>query len=218
MSWRETFGRLGGHLAFSGDTLGVPSTGAGTTPGTGGGQNAGTLEPNTRAANMAAGVPYQLVPSYPPFIRVANSPEIVYFPRTRTVVGGGNGVAAGAQQLQFYFSVPTIIVARSAAAWDASGAGLPVGLKSLNTFRAQMFRAGSQSDLIDAGGGGNQNPAVNVMGSAVWGTAAQPFFFPGTGLFVDNGAILNITLQTVRANIEVFLTLWCIEEYGPSRG
>lgn len=217
--WRDIFSRMGDANGLGAAPLGVPSSGAGTSPGTAGGQNAGQLEPNSRARNMEAGVPYQLVPAYPPFVRIANDPGIVYFPRFRTLVFGGNGVAANTTATQqFQFSVPTIIIARSGGAVEASGAGLPVGRTGLECFSLQMFRAGSQSDLIDAGGGGANNPAVNTLGVNLLGTGGLPALIPGNGLFVDTGSFLNITLTTLLANIQAWITLWAIEEYGPSRG
>ena len=92
-SWREAFARMGDANGLGAAPLGVPSSGAGTNPGTAGGQNAGQMEPNSRARNQEAGVPYQLVPAYPPFVRIANDPSIVYFPRFRTLIFGGNGAA-----------------------------------------------------------------------------------------------------------------------------
>lgn len=215
--WQAYFG--GNTLGAA--PLGVPSSGAGAgSPGAGpNGINEGQLQPNSRAANMIAGVPYEFLPAYPPFVRIANSRDIVYFPRFRTMTYHGNGTAANTTVTnQFVFSLPTIIIARTAAAIDASGANLPIGRSSLDTFRAQMFRAGSQQDLIDAGGGGNQNPSTTVLGSSIFGTAAQPALIPGNGLFVDTAGFLNLTVTNLIANIEVHVTLWCLEEYGPARG
>lgn len=222
MSWRNTFRSMAGATmgAPVDAAFGVPSTGAGGSPGTGpDGMNAGVLQPNSRAANAAAGVPYQLVPAYPPFVRLANSPDIVYFPRFRTLVFGGNGVTAAVLATQqWQFSLPTIIIGRTAAAINASGAALPVGRNSLDLFKMQMFRSGSQQDLIDAGGGGNANPVALVLGSALVGDARQPALIQGNGLFVDTGSFLNCTVQTLIDSVEVCVTLLCIEEYGPARG
>jgi len=213
MSWRTTFSP-GGH-----GPLGVPTSGGNTNPGTGpDGINAGQLQPDSRGRNMAAGVPYQLVPAYPPFVRIANDPNIVYFVRFRTIVFGGNGVAAATTTLPIYFSVPTIIIARTAAAYDASDAALPVGRNSLDLFKIQFARAGSSSDLIDAGAGGQQAPNITVLGSSIMGTGQLPALIPGTGLFVDTGAFINVTCQILRNNVEVHATVWTIEEYGPARG
>ncbi len=224
MSWmREIFGQnslgaagLGAPPGSAG--LGIPSSQA-TSPGTGGGQNAGQLEPHTRAAAMAAGVRYHFIPVSPPLVRVADDPSIVFFPRWRTLIFGGNGVAAATTVQQWQFSVPTIIVARTAAAvMDDNVTGLQVGRNPLDTFRIQMARAGSQTDLIDAGGGGAANPAVNVLGSTLLGTAERPAWIPGNGLFIDVGGFINCTVQVLLANILVCVTLHCLEEYGPARG
>lgn len=223
--WRDYLPGGGPHAMSGADTnphgvgLGVPSTGGASRPGTGpGGIDEGQLQPNSRARNLEAGVPYQLVPAYPPFVRMANDPNIVYFPRFRTLTFGGNGVAAAQTTQQFQFSLPTIILARTAAAIDASGAGLPVGRDSLDTFAVQFARTGSQSDLVDAGGGGAANPTFNALGSALLGTARLPGFFQGNGYFVDTGGFLNVTCQILINNIRVDITIWCLEEYGPSRG
>lgn len=194
--------------------LGTPS-GGGSTPAQGGG--GGSLDPNTRAGNVAAGVPYQLVPAYPPWLRIANDPSIVYFPRLRTATFNAAGSAAGLDQtLTMIVSVPTIVLARTAAAITTTSAALPVGRASLDTFTAQVFRSGSSSDLVDAGWGG-QNPAVMALGSTLFGTAAQPMLVPGNGLFVDTGGLLSCRIVTLIDAIRVDVTFWCIEEYGPGR-
>jgi len=213
--WQSIFGAN----SLGAASLGVPSSGQNAAPGTGGGQNAGQLEPNTRAGNMAAGVEYNLVPAYPPFVRLANDPNIVYFARFRTLVFGGNGVAAATTNQQFAFSVPTIVLARTGGAYMADNTGLPVGRTGLETFRLQMFRTGSQNDLLDAGGGGVAgNPVTNVLATTVLGTAAQPALIPGNGTFFDVGGFLNVTCQILLNNIEAHVTIWCLEEYGPARG
>lgn len=207
------FGSTGGM------SMGVPSSGAGTQPGVGpDGINRGELAPNSRARNMEAGVPYQLVPAYPPFVRIANQEGIVYFPRFRSLVFGGSGVVAGTTTQQFQFSVPTIIIARTGGAIAPNGTDLDVGKTGLDLFKVQFARAGSNSDLIDAGGGGNTNPALNALAGNLLGTAALPGFIPGTGLFIDTGSFLNVTCQILLNNVEATVTIWCIEEYGPARG
>jgi hypothetical protein len=113
--------------------------------------------------------------------------------------------------------VPTIIIARTAAAYTTTGVALPVGRASLDTFTAQMFRAGSSTDLFDAGWGGT-NPSILVTGSSIFGTAAQPMLIPGNGLFLDNGGLFSARVVTLLDAIRVDISLWCIEEYGPARG
>jgi hypothetical protein len=213
------FGGLHPLTVLGSRNLGAPSSGSSVAPSTGpGGINSGQLQPNSRAQNMEAGVPYQLVPAYPPFVRIAADPNILYVSRTRTLIFGGNGVVAGTTTQQYQFSVPTIIIARTAAAIDASGAGLPVGRSGLDLFTVQFSRVGAASDLIDAGGGGAANPNVLVLGSSVLGTAAQPAFFPGQGLFVDTGGFLNVQVTVLRDNSLIHVTNWCLEEWGPARG
>lgn len=220
-SWRNILGSYGpgggGPLAAD---LGVPSSGAGSHPGTGpDGINRGQLEPNSRARNMDAGVPYQLVPVVPPFVRIANDPNIVYFYRSRTVTFFGNGVAAGtAVTNQIQFSVPTVVVARTAAAVLPVGTNFDVGRNALDSFLVQFFRAGSSSDLIDAGGGGATNPSAPVLGSALLGPASLPAYIPGNGLFFDTGSFLNISAQSLIISLTAHITIHCIEEYGPARG
>lgn len=222
-NWREMMRSYSAmaveEAPFGAAPMGVPSSGGSTSPAAGDGQNAGQLEPHTRAASIAQGTPYQLAPCYPPFIRLANDLNIVYFFRTRTLTFGGNGIPAAQTMQPFYFSVPTIIVARTAAAvMDDNVTGLQVGRSSLDTFSAQMFRGGTSTDLIDAGGGAAQGPVANALGSSLFGTAAQPGLIPGNGIFVDTAAYINVNCQILLDNIRVDITLWCIEEYGPPRG
>lgn len=212
MGWRDVLHNMGPG------PLGLPSSGGPGSPGTSGGQNSGQLEPNTRAGNMAAGVPYRLVPVYPPFVRIADDPNIVYFPRFRTLIFGGGAVVAATTTQSFQFSVPTIIIARTAAAFLPVGTAFDVGRNPLDGFLAQFSRGGSQSDLIDAGGGGAANPSVQTAGSALFGDGKLPGFVPGNGLFIDVGGILNVTVQTLINNITAHVCIWCVEEYGPARG
>lgn len=211
--WRDIFGRTGGMA-----NLGVPSSGANSTPGTAGGQNAGQLEPNSRAANMAAGVPYQLVPAYPPFVRIANDPNVVYLPRFRTITFFGTGTAAGATATgQYQFQGPTIIFARTGAAFLPTGTVFDVGRNPLDSFRVQFFRTGAIQDFIDTGGA-NAGTSTQSLGSTILGTGQLPALIPGTGLFVDTGGFLNIAITALIANVTVDITIWCIDEYGPARG
>lgn len=208
----SAWGRFFGGVPSGSAPLGTPSVGGqGAAPG------GGTLDPNSRAQNVANGVPYQLVPAYPPFVRIANDPAIVYFPRFRTITFNAAGAVAGADNtLTWIFSVPTIVIARTAAARTTDNSNLPVGRDSLDCFSSQMFRAGSSTDLIDAGGGG-QNPAVLVTGSAIYGTARQPALIPGNGIFFDTGSLLSCRVLTNVNALQVDVTIWCIEEYGPAR-
>lgn len=215
MSWRDLMPRAGYPGA---QNFGVPSSGANSVPGTAGGQNAGQLEPNSRAANMAAGVPYQLVPAYPPFVRIANDPNIVYFPRFRTIPFFGSGTLANATQTQqFQPQGPTIIIARTAAAYLPTGTDLDVGRNSLDTFTVQFYRTGAIQDFIDTGGAG-AGTSVQTLGSSIFGTGGLPALIPGSGLFIDTGGLLNVTCTALVADVTVHITIWCIDEYGPSRG
>jgi hypothetical protein len=213
--WNKMFAGASGPLGVPGTPSATPTTGPD-------GINRGQLRPDSRAQNMANDVPYQFVPCYPPFVRLANVEGIVYLPRFRVMVFGANGTAAATTTQTYSFSNPTIVIGRSAAAILADGLDdLPVGRASLDTFKTQMFRSGpGSSDLIDAGAGGQSvtGPNVLTLGSALWGTAAQPALIQGNGLFVDTGGFLSVTCQTLFANLEVHTVIWCIEEYGPARG
>ena len=212
MSWKGIFAS-GGQGPMG--SPGVPTANPGDGPG---GINAAQLNPNSRSQNMADGMKYQLVPAYPPFVRIANDDRVLYFPRFRTLTFGGTGTLAGATiNDQWQFSLPTIIIARSAAAITGTGVALPVGRASLDTFTAQMFRVSGAQDLIDAAGGGNTGTNVQTIGSALWGTAQLPALIQGTGLFVDTGSYLGVAGTILIADMRVDLVLWCIEEYGPGR-
>jgi hypothetical protein len=213
--WKDIFTSSGKGPMGNPETLGVPGT-PHPNPGDGpNGINAAQLEPNSRARNMASGMKYQLVPAYPPFIRIANDDRVLYFPRFRTLQFGGDGTTAGETfNDQWQFSLPTIVIARTAAAYSTADANLPVGRNSLDLFTAQMFRASGAQDLIDAGGGGNTGPNVQVLGSSVWGTGQLPALIPGTGLFVDTGSYLGVSGTILIADVLVHLTLWCVEEFS----
>lgn len=203
--------------AFGAEDLGMPSSGGRAAPqAPSGGQNGYQLEPDSRARNMAEGMPYQLVPAYPPFVRLANNPNILYFPRFRTITFGGNGVAAATTTQTIQFSLPTIVMARTGSAFLASDAALPVGRTALQTFALQFVRAGAMNDMVDTGAG-NSAPAFNAIAENLLGPASLPAFFPGTGLFFDTGSFLNVTCQILLASIRADITIWCLEEYGPGR-
>ena len=218
MSWKGIFASGGqgpmGNPSHLGSP-GVPTANPGDGPG---GINAAQLNPNSRSQNMADGMKYQLVPAYPPFIRIANDDRVLYFPRFRTLTFGGTGALAGQTfNDQWQFSLPTIIIARTAAAITVNAAALGVGRSSLDTFKCQVFRVSGAQDLIDAAGGGNTGTNVQTLGSALWGTAQLPALIPGTGLFVDTGSYLGVTGTILVAEVQVDLVLWCVEEYGPGR-
>lgn len=211
--WNRIFGQSHVGPQLAGPSWGAPGN-AGGNPSQGG----GTLAPNSRAGNVAAGIEYQLVPAYPPFVRLANAPGIVYFPRFRTIQFNTAGAVAGnVGQLTYFFSCPTIVIARTAAAHTTTNAALPVGRDSLDCFAAQFTRQGAASDAIDAGGGG-QNPAVLVTGSAILGSARQPALIQGNGLFFDTSYQLTVEVETFVDALQVDITIWCIEEFGPGRG
>lgn len=199
--------------------LGVPSSGGGSVPGTGpGGINEGQLEPNSRARNAAAGIPYELVPAYPPFVRIANDPNVAYFPRFRSLTFGGAAVAAATTTQQIQFSLPTIVIARTGTGFMADNTGLPVGRTGLQLFAVQFAIAGSVQDLVDSGGGGAAAANFTVTADCVLGPAGLPSFFPGNGIFFDTGMFLNVTVNIFINNVQADITLWCLQEYGPARG
>lgn len=195
--------------------FGVPTTGGSVArPGP------GELAPNSRAQNLEAGVDYQFVPVWPPFVRLANSPGIVYFPRFRTVIMGGNGALINATYNRpINFSVPTIVIARTGTAVVADNAtALQVGRSALDTFTVQMFRAGSNSDFIDAGAGADTAPNVQTLGGCILGSGGLPALIPGNGIFIDTGSYLTLAVTALLPNLLIHVDLWCIEEYGPARG
>lgn len=195
--------------------LGVPGQGGGDRPGTADGMNAGQLQPHDRRGAIMDGVEYKRVPVWPPFANLAADNRIAYQVRFRWMTFAGNGVAAGAQAPQnFLFSQPTIVLGRVAAAIDASGAALPVGRLSLDTFTSFWVRIGG-NDAIDA-----TQPAMGtpMLGSAMYGSAQLPALMPGNGLFFDRGAAVQVNLTTLIANIRADVGIICLEEFGPPRG
>ena len=131
LPWKNNFSPVVGgppRDAFAPADLGAPSS-AVVSPGQA--PNGGQLEPNSRMSNIADGVPYQLVPAYPPFIRLANSKTVAYFPRYRSLRFGANGTVAGTTTQLLQFSLPTIIFARTATAILADDSDLPVGRTGL---------------------------------------------------------------------------------------
>lgn len=221
MGWQNRFPPTGGHPprdSFSAEDLGVPSSAVAGVPGSGpNGVNAGQLEPNSRIANIAAGVPYQLVPAYPPFVRLANSRNVAYFPRFRSLTFGGGATAAGTTTQLMQFSLPTIVFARSGSAFLADDSDLPVGRTGLQTFGIQCVRTGGIQDLLDVGGG-TSGPSFITLAENVLGPAGLPALIPGMGWFFDTGSSMNTTVQILLDNVRADVTFWCIEEYGAPRG
>jgi hypothetical protein len=189
--------------------MGVPGQASGAHPGTAGGVNAGQLHPHDRRTAIAEGVVYRRVPVYPPFANLAEDNRIAYQVRFRRLTFAAAAAATLPPQVM-PFSQPTIIIARTAAAFRTDDVGLPVGRNALDIFAAFFVRVGG-NDSID----GDQTP---TLGSAIFGDARQPALFPGNGLFFDRGGNLSVTCQTLLANVRVDIVVWCLEEWGPPRG
>lgn len=218
--WKNSFAANGQvpRDAFGVEDLGAPAMVSTGVPGSGpNGSNRGQLEPNSRIANIADGVPYQLVPAYPPFVRLANSRNVAYFPRFRSLTFGGSATAAGTTTQLLQFSLPTIVFARSGSAFLADDTDLPVGRTGLQTFALQCQRTGGVGDLLDVGGG-NTGPSFLALAENLLGPAGLPALVPGMGWFFDTGTSLNTTVQILLDNVRADVTFWCIEEYGAPRG
>lgn len=196
--------------------FGAPGPSPGHAQGGQSGINQNSLDPNSRAENMANGIPYQLVPVYPPFVRMANDPNIVYFPRYRSFRFGANGTVAGTTTQTMNTGLPTYVIAMTGTAFDAGNAALPVGRTSLQLFSFQISTGQGSQDLLTVGGG-NTTPNFNVVAENILGTGGLPGFVPCTGLFIDTATPLNVTCQILRDNVQADITFWCIEEWAAPR-
>jgi len=194
------------------EQFGVPGGLQNTNPGTGpGGINAGTLHPYSRRDGHANGEIWERTPIYPPFAKM--NQNCVYQPKTYTLIFGGNAVAAGvqlAQQLRFS-NRPVIVYGRTAQAWLADGADLPVGRTEGTIWKSRINRTGQITDLIDVV---PNSTSAQVAGGCLFGVAGLPNLFAGNGLFFDTGYWMDVEVQTLIDNVEVHITFFTIEEYG----
>lgn len=185
--------------------VGAPGQATGVTPPPGG----DPVRPWSRQEALDAGVPYRRVAIYPPFANVAADPDILYMVRWRPVFFGGTGSAAGALQPQpLQFSQPTIIYARNAGAMIQTLAGLPVGMRNLDTFAS--FTQRNNGDALDGG----TNP---VLGSALYGSGENPGLYAANGIFFNNGSTMQVNCTLMVADALVHLVFATLEEYGNPR-
>jgi len=107
--------------------------------------------------------------------------------------------------LQVNFDRPSYCLALSGAAYDNTGAALPVGLDSLDTFRVRFEHA--TGDRLDTAAG---------LGSALVGPGRDPAFISGPAWFFDNGSVCRIGVTPLRNNLDVDIVMWAIETPGPT--
>lgn len=198
-----TFGDILRGVDITGlEGLGAPGAPQPVSPQPGGAPDS----PWQRQAAIEAGIPYRRVPIWPPFANLARDPSVVYMVRLRPIFFGGNGVAAGAlPQQPLQFSQPTIVFARTAAAFRADDVGLPVGRHSLETFSAFIQR--TNGDALDGG-------TTPIIARAIFGDGSNPALYAANGLFFNNGTNISVNVTTLLANVLVHIVLWTIEEYG----
>ena len=114
--------------------------------------------------------------------------------------------AAGANVLQtIQFDIPTSVYAITAAAVDTTGAALPVGLSSLDTFTVQFQH--TNGDLYST---------LPALGSPVCGDGGNFALLGGPGWSQDRGTSILVTAQPLRANLRIDIVLWGIEARGPA--
>jgi len=182
---------------------GVPGSATGPSPS----PNPGQGGAHSKRDLLWEGVKYRRVPVYPPFANLALDPNVVYMVRLRPLFFGGSGIVAGVLAPQQYqFSQPTIVIARSAAAYDAANGALPVGRSEATTWGA-FFQRVNGMDNLDGG----TDP---IVGGAGFGSGGEPTLYPGNGLFFDKGSSLTVTCQIFRNDIRVCIVVWCLEEYA----
>jgi len=107
--------------------------------------------------------------------------------------------------LQVNFDRPSYCYALSGAGVENTGAALPVGMASLDTFRVRFEHA--TGDRLDT---------AASLGSSLLGTGDAPALLGGPAWFFNNGSVCRIGVTILVANIDVDIVMWCIETPGPT--
>ncbi len=200
-SWGEWGGEFQG---LDGEPFGIPAQRSmpgrpAPNPGQGG--------PHSKADALAEGIKYRRVPIYPPFANLALDPRVIYMARLRALFFGGNGSAAQTFAPDTYqFSLPTIVIGRSAGAYLADDVALPFG-RTQGTIWGGFFQRVGGNDNLDGG-------TTPIVGEAAFGTGSAPMLYPGNGIFFDKGSSLSLTVASLIDNARIEVVIWCVEEYA----
>jgi hypothetical protein len=103
------------------------------------------------------------------------------------------------------FDTPGPVYQITAAARDNTGAALPMGLDSLDTFRVR-FEHSSGDRLTEQA----------AMGSALCGVASFPALLSRNGWHFDNGGVMIVEVTALRANLDIDIVCWHFEARGPT--
>lgn len=148
-------------------------------------------------------VPWIRYPYFPTAPFYSTDPNVGYQTRYYSVQVL-NQTAATEVITTVQFDIPARLIAINAAAVDTAGAGLPVGMNSLDTFLFRLEYTTGDRLHINA-----------RLGSSVCGTAGQPGEIGGAGWTIDQGAAVITGITPLRANLRIEVTLVCLEMRGP---
>jgi len=157
-------------------------------------------------------------PGIPAFVRVPIYPTAPYV-STRQDVGiqprfyGATLASGDADYLQnsesiriVNFDIPCVLFARAGGAFNTgAGNALPIGVSPLDTFLFRMEY--STGDKLDTG---------PRMASTCLGTMQNPGEVGGAGYVIQPGAGLVLGITPLLQNLRIDITLFCMEQRGPS--
>lgn len=114
--------------------------------------------------------------------------------------------AANVESVQsIQFDTPGPVYQITAAAYDNTGAALPVGLDSLDTFRVRFEHSS-----------GDRLTTVATLGSTICGKGALPALLSRSCWHFDSGSVMRVGVTPLRANLDIDIVAWQYEARGPS--
>lgn len=163
-----------------------------------------TLNPPDNGTRYFGGVPFRETPIKDPKPWLAVDQNIGYMLNDR--ISTISGVAANTQTIvRQGFDVPSAVFALTGTAIDTTGAALPVGLDPLDTFTVQFVLTNGQRWQTVAG-----------LGSTILGTAQRPRYLGGPCWILNNGAVMQVIITPLRANLRIDVNMMVVEQPGPT--
>lgn len=104
------------------------------------------------------------------------------------------------------FDVPGSIIALTGSCHLTTGAGFPVGWSPLDSFKVRINTVNGQEGLI----------VQAAHASNVLGTGALPRYLPLDCWKFDVGAVFQVFVTPLIANLDIDVTAWVVFDLGPT--
>jgi hypothetical protein len=149
------------------------------------------------------------VPIYPTAPYVSTRQDVGIQPRFygATLVSTDADYLTGSESIRIVnFDIPCVLFARAGGAFNtAVGNAFPLGVRPLDTFLFRMEY--STGDKLDTG---------PRLASTCLGSMENPGEIGGTGYVIQPGAGVVLGITPLLANLRIDITLFCMEQRGPS--